>query len=584
MKRGFSIIALAACVLIAAHAEAVVRVMDEGTSYFGNGHNGGRAFSRDASGRLWCAYRYYQTSGLGQIRVAYSDDNGAHWTCNYLTGPDGPLYQAWPPVGTQENPTLLVDGEGLTHTIWSSYSSTTDTGGVHHALHWPGPWDINWFTQREVADYTVEPLYGNSTPAAALDSQGRIHAVWSQKIGAATTKKNVYYAVYSGGKLGSWSEPRQLHPAPQRDQLSPSIAVDPSDNVFVAYYALPDDSDVGEIKLLSGPNLDQLKSVSDSIYSQVTPCIACDPDDNLHVVWLGKDENSVVDHDLYYRRRGADGQWHDVELVNNATSGDHRTPSVATDMNGNVYIISEAWRADESDYGVVLHQKFINDVGWGNARSLAILEDHWFTKDTRMLHSYWPLVNGLPLNIPKAMYAYSFDVNWRDPISGDAGNFSARAGIPDGLTWMGQNYVELRIIPATTGGFTYAAGELLNLEWKVYPDAFAGLETPHDVYFGAWYTPAVDGRSCTLQELADGGGALFLYKGTREGWQPLVPPLPGWKSVAFPLPGDVTSGTMTFALPASPGRWVFFMAMMDPASGAFIAAPEIGCSQYFWIE
>jgi hypothetical protein len=253
-------------------------------------------------------------------------------------------------------------------------------------------------------------------------------------------------------------------------------------------------------------------------------------------------------------------------------------------MNGNVYIISEAARADENDYGIVLHQKFINDVGWGNARSLAILDD-LAAKDTRMLHSYWPLVNGLPLNIPKAMYAYSFDVYGLDPLPPfEAHDFSVRAGIPDELTWMGQNYAELRIIPPTTGGFTYAPTEQINLEWKVYPDTFTALKTPHNIYFGVWKSPTVDGRSATVHEVGS-SGRILLYEGTRNRWANFSPNYFAWKNVVFPLQGSVSSGTLHFTVPrGAQGEWAFVIAIIDPTTGQFIAFPEIACSQYFWVE
>ncbi|MCX6356156.1 MAG: hypothetical protein NTZ78_14830 [Candidatus Aureabacteria bacterium] len=575
------VVALAG-MLVSGSAGAVVYTVEDGTSYFWNGHSGGRALTRDANGRLWCAYLNYQTLGLGQIRVAYSDDNGSHWTANWLTGPNGPLYNAWPPQGTQENPVLVVDGEGLTHIIWSSYTSTTDTGGVHHALHWPGPWDSNWFLQREVADYAVDPLYGGSTPAAALDSQGRIHVVWSQKVGDASTKKNVYYAIYSGGKNGSWSDPQRLKPANDRDQLSPSIAIDPSDNVFVAYYRVLDD--VGEIKLLSGANLGTIGSVSDSAYSQKSPCLACDLDGNLHIVWRGDSDGSGLSYNLYYRRRGADGQWYDVEQVNNATSSYHSSPSIATDMNGKVYIISEAYMASENDFGVVRYSKFINDSSWNDAHALAMMGGNWATKETRMLHAVWPMVNGLPLNIPKAMYAYYFDVYQLDPISGVVSDNGVRAGSPSELTWAGQNYAEFRIVPPTTGGFTYAAGEQINLEWRVYPETFTALKTSHNIYFGAWKDPSVDGRSGTIAEVGS-GGRISLYLSAQNKWVPVASGHYAWKNVAFPLEGNANSGSFHFTIPqGAQGRWTFVMAIIDPITGSFIASPEVACSQYFWIE
>lgn len=582
MKTGISIAVACAALAGAVEAPAVVHTVEEGGCYFNNGHSGGRSLARDPGGRLWCAYQNYQHPGVGEIRVSYSDDGGAQWTGNWLTGPDGPLYSVWPDTGGEENPALVADAEGTVHVIWCG--SSGGEGWVRHAMHTPGPWDVNWFGQRTVEEYTVDPLEPGSTPAAALDSAGRIHAVWSRKIGGASTKKNVYYAVYSGGRQGSWSAPRRLHPADGRDQIRASIAVDPSDNVFVCYGAQPD-SGPGEIRLLSGADLGLWESVTDSAGSQSSPCIACDPDGNLHVAWLGKDDDAKLCYDLYYRMREAGGPWRDIERVNNAATSCHGTPSIAVDLNGNAYIVSEGYASGENDYCVVRHTKMINDVGWGDGSALVALGGNWAVKETRTLQSFWPVVGGVSLNIPKNKYAYLFDVYTLDPMSGEAGDFGVRAGIPEGLAWQGQNYAELRVVPPLTGGLTYAPGEQVNLEWKVFPEAFPALGSPHNIYFGAWRTCAVEGRSASLDELFGGGGYLYLYKGEAEGWEPYSGPRPAWPGVTFPLPEGETSGIMVITVPEGvTGKWVFVAGIADPETGAFISSPEIACSQEIGFE
>lgn len=579
MRRVFVIVAALACVFIASHAEAVVRVIDEAESYFYTGKNGGRSLTRTVYDQLWCAYTCYEGS-QEQIRAAYSEDDGVTWTTLKLTGPDSALgYGSY-----NHNPAVVTDSTGYVHFLWISRNGTDGTASLKHAFYRSGAWKSFSFYQRTVAeDFTADGLDWSDQIDAALDSRDRIHAVWSQRIGNDSTKWNVYYSVFSGHISGQWDDPRRLRANAKRDQLNPSIAVDPYDNVYVTYCGIPD-SNVGEIKLLSGPDLDQVTNISDSTYNQSSPCVACDAQGNVHVAWLGLNES--ISEDLYYRMRDAGGTWHDAEKVNNATSGNHAGPSVATDINGKAYIISSASMAGVSGYGIVRHTKFVNDVGWGNATSLAPDEEDWYTYDARALHAYWPLKDGLPVNIPKARYAYYYDAIHRSsvfPYNYD--EYQVRVGIPDALTWMGQNYAELRIIPATTGGFTYAPNEQLTLEWKVYPEAFDGLEDPHSIYFGAWKDATVDGRSATVDEVVRGGGSIFLYKGTTRSWFSFLPGLFAWQNVSFPLPGDVRSGRFTFTIPpGTEGKWAFAIAVVDPVTGAFIASPEVACSQYFWVE
>lgn len=576
MRRVFVIVAALACALAAPRADAVVHKIDEGASYFYNGDNGGRSFTRTVFDVLWCAYMYYGNYQR-QIRVAYSQDNGTTWKPLLMTEAGGAI-----PGGTaNRNPAVVTDSDGYLHFIWLR-KEANGTASIKHATYRSGAWADFSIYQRTVADGFTPDTNEWEDVAAALDSRDRIHAVWSRKTGDASTKLNVYYAVFSGGTTGHWDAPRRLKATDDRDQLSPSVAVDPSDNVYVAYYGYPS-SGVGEIKLLSGPNLDQLKGISESAYRQLLPCVACDAQGNVHIAWIGSNESGR--QDLYYRMRDAGGAWHDVERVNNDTSWMHTNCSVATDMNGKIYIVGSANMDGAEIQNVVRYTRFINDVGWGNATSLATDDEGWHTRDVRALHSYWPLHDGLPVNIPKARYAYYFDIYHEVPGLSAPDKYEVRAGVPKDLTWMGQNYAELRIIPATTGGFTYAPNEQLTLEWKVYPEAFDGLEDPHSIYFGAWKNATVDGRSATVDEVVRGGGSIFLYKGTTRSWFSFLPGLFAWQNVSFPLPGDVRSGRFTFTIPPGiEGKWAFVIAVVDPVTGAFIASPEVACSQYFWVE
>ena len=244
------------------------------------------------------------------------------------------------------------------------------------------------------------------------------------------------------------------------------------------------------------------------------------------------------------------------------------------------YIFCQGTVPTLSGWYIVGSEKYMNDTTWSEPGVYDSITSGDIPTNPRMAHALWPMDDGGPVCIPKKGWTVIYEKTYND-------NDQLRAWIHSELTWLGDNYAELRIIPPLTGGFRYGPGEQINLEWRVYPDDFEELSwRGHDIYFGLWLDPVIIHGTSVDKDSISLGGPIYLYRGRQNGWAGYEPPIPAWQDVRFPLSDGSTSGTLPLMVPGTliNNRCAFVLAIVDRDAGSFIAEPEIACSQYFWVE
>ena len=233
------------------------------------------------NGTIWVAYAAYQQAGpldakklheqkkFDSLKPTNNGDlvrltafDGKGWSAP--TDVAGPKLDAW-------RPAVAVDGKGIVWVVWSqrveanfdlyarSYDPTTGSmGAVQRLTSAPGA-DINvvaatnpktgavalvWQGWRKdsfdiltatlaggkaTAERALAASAGNEwCPAAAFDSQGRLHVAFD------TYERGNYDVVLIGDALGGSPRARALAATP-RYEARPSVAIDGSDRVWVAY-------------------------------------------------------------------------------------------------------------------------------------------------------------------------------------------------------------------------------------------------------------------------------------------------------------------------------------------------------------
>jgi len=189
-----------------------------------------------------------------------------------------------------------------------------------------------WVDETRISTYTGMENYGQFYPSIAVDSQDRIHVVWSGKTDGYPYTQ-IWYAYYDG----AWHTPVRISTYTgmgNYGQYSPSIAVDLQDRVHIVWYgkstdypsyyqiwyAYYDGAWHTPVRISTYTGMEN--------YDQSYPSIAVDLQDRVHVVWSGK-ATGYTDYDkVWYNYY--DGTWHTPECLQ--PEGQNRYPNLRWSM------------------------------------------------------------------------------------------------------------------------------------------------------------------------------------------------------------------------------------------------------------
>jgi len=230
---------------VAAESTLALDVPPTATAY-----NNARRLVRDSNGYLYAAY--YSTFNSG-VHIARSIDDGASWESTWAYLDSDGIY-----------PSLAIDSQNNLHCVWVS------SGEIHYKKYTyaSGTWDTSPTTL-----YSVSGVYVNGFPAIAVDGSGNIHVVW-ERFESPGVNHYIYYTKYTAG----WSTPERIDGGAPDYYLSPSIAIDGNNYIYVVYWSVTSI----HLRKYTTSWEDQTK-VSD-IGS--VPCVAIDSNNNPHIVYI----------------------------------------------------------------------------------------------------------------------------------------------------------------------------------------------------------------------------------------------------------------------------------------------------------
>jgi hypothetical protein len=225
--------------------------------------------------------------------------------------------------------------------------------------------------------YTSEPvvisdqlnvLEGSRKVRAAVDSQGRLHAVWQDDcwdsfacdVGTATNGADIFYAAFDGE---AWTAVHNISAINgEADSREPDLAIDSFGNVHIVWQ---DDGNVGGEgndwdlihRMVSAITLEPMPSAAIVTTGNTTddryPKLGADSTGRVHLVWQrgNCDVLETCVRDIYY------ASWNDdvwniaTPVTTDANSGDATSPSIAVAQNGEAYI---AWQDEPKGNGPTL--------------------------------------------------------------------------------------------------------------------------------------------------------------------------------------------------------------------------------------
>jgi hypothetical protein len=297
-----------------------------------------------------------------------------------------PVWQA--PVVLNEgslpfvSPVLVSDSEGRVHAFWSPLTNEADAPfgppatEIQYAQLDSGRWS-------RAAAILSSPEGATLQPAAAIDNEGSILAVWS-----GGQNGEIYFSRASASEAAlpsEWTEPQSL-PIPGPGGTSPAIGVDSAGTTYVVYavplndrrgiYLLKSD-DSGEnwaepLKVFAGVPADSTLVTTEMI---VEPRLALSGMGQLHVIWRQQPAVSSTGDTMYYVRSTDGGaSWSVAEQVGSESQQDvpvlwHEIVSAG----GNA--VHRIWQEWELGRLNVWHQRSLdNGQVWSAPLQVAVLD------------------------------------------------------------------------------------------------------------------------------------------------------------------------------------------------------------------
>ena len=287
----------------------------------------------------WNARLFSTYERASEVRVAYSDDNGVSWTEE-----QGSANVDYTVSG---DPVIAIDSSGNLHLVYTGVA-----GGNERIVYRKRDSDGTWNTEEQVDDGLVRQL----KPALCLDSSDNLHVVWQR--GAAPSSTAIRYRKKTGA---SWDTFQTIYTGD--DQYEPEIAIDLSDNLYAVWGGSGFGTNSTKLQIIWSGKVNGATSwggsaaLTDVNRNQESPSLCIDTSDNVYVVWQGSgysgggattNRNQI----LVIKYNGS--SWGSVvQLTNYNGSGSNYHafgPSIGLDQKNNLYA---AWY--RSVIGVVDH-------------------------------------------------------------------------------------------------------------------------------------------------------------------------------------------------------------------------------------
>lgn len=231
----------------------------------------------------------------------------------------------------QAYPQLAVDSNGKLHAVWSDYRS-----GVNYRIYYANSTDngTTW-SPNVMVNYSASG--GQYVPSMAIDASNNIYIVWDD--GRSGT--HVYFAKSTNG--GSSFTAASKMDGSSGSARYPWICHSPNGNISVVWQ----DSRNGNWDVFMVASKDGGASFSSEVNatknttssSQMWPRVASDSSSDLHIVW---DDNRNGNFGVYYGY-SSDGQTFSTVAVNDTDTGisanPPEPPSLAVDSSGVVHAV-----------------------------------------------------------------------------------------------------------------------------------------------------------------------------------------------------------------------------------------------------
>ncbi len=254
-------------------------------------------------------------------------------------------------TGLSSFPSLAVDLSGNIHVAWEDWTNYGGIGNDHDIFYKRYEVGSGWTTTEVVSTVSTEVSTSIfAVPSVAIDPSENVHIAWSDGIdhGGSGTDWDIFYKRYVVGV--GWTATEVVSTESTDESIQPSLTVDSSGDVHIAWEDYTDYSGAG-----SGADIFYKRYGVDSGWTTTEvvtsdmhgfhPSLAVDLSGNIHVAF--EVWSSGIDYDIFYKRYVVGVGWTATEVVSTESTDLALDPSLAVDLGGNIHV---AWE-DTTDYG-----------------------------------------------------------------------------------------------------------------------------------------------------------------------------------------------------------------------------------------
>ncbi len=306
----------------------------------------------DSSGGVHLVW-YDDTPGNPEIFYKKTPDGGGTWVANKRL-----TYNS----NSSLSPDISADSSNRLHVVWTDntyggfdiyYKRSTDGGAI-------------WSAKKRLS-FDSNPSW---TPVVAAGPANNIHVVWTDY---APGNYEIYYKKSPDGGA-TWSASQRLTWT-SGDNQSPSLTVDPSGHIYVAWCDMnPGNFDVYYKKSTNGGTTwAASKRLTWNSGESMSPAIIADGSGYLHLVWS---DSTLGNPEIHYRQSTNGGaSWAPSRRLT-SNSGHSLSPGISVDTNGYLHLV---WH-DLTPGNAEIYYKKSTNVGatWTPAERLS-----WNSGDSR---------------------------------------------------------------------------------------------------------------------------------------------------------------------------------------------------------
>jgi len=264
---------------------------------------------------------------------------------------------------------IATDSHDNVHVVWQDYSNYTNSGIDSDIFYkMKNATTGTWTTTTVVS---INSTVDSKSPNMVIDNHDNVHVTWDQSNGPVPDYDNFY--TMKNATTGTWTAISMISPNSTSLGITPRMAVDSHDNLHLVWMDLSNYTNSGTdfdlfYRVYHIPTHTWTTTTvitNSSTGDSVSPSIALDSHDNLFVTWS---ENSISaisgsDSDILFQVLNATtGTWSPPTLVSTSSTAGSDVPKVLVDSHENLHFVWQDYTnyAGSGSDPDIFYKEFIN--------------------------------------------------------------------------------------------------------------------------------------------------------------------------------------------------------------------------------